>query len=71
MKYDQSEFAYRIDCRPDYAFLTVELPVAKTLKVEASAMATMDTNVRMRTRFKGGWGRFLSGESIFINEFAA
>jgi uncharacterized protein (TIGR00266 family) len=34
-------------------------------------MATMDTNVRMKTKFKGGLGRFLTGESLFINEFTA
>ena len=41
------------------------------LKVEASAMATMDTNISMKTKFKGGLSRFLTGESIFINEFTA
>ena len=34
-------------------------------------MATMDTNIRMKTKLTGGFGRFLSGESIFINEFTA
>jgi uncharacterized protein (TIGR00266 family) len=41
------------------------------LKVEASAMATMDTHVAMKTRMRGGLGRFLTGESLFLNEFTA
>ena len=64
-------FQHTIECRPDYAFLTVQLPKDQTLKVEASAMATMDSNVEMKTKFKGGFGRFLTGESLFINEFTA
>lgn len=51
--------------------LTVKIPGGRTLKVEASAMATMDTNLIMKTKFKGGLGRLLGGESIFINEFTA
>ena len=62
---------YTIEGQPDYAFLTVEIPVNETLKVEASSMATMDTNLRMKTKFRGGVSRFLTGESIFINEFTA
>ncbi len=65
------QFKYQIDHKPDYSFLTVEIPSGKTLKVEASAMATMDTNISMKTKFKGGLSRFLTGESIFINEFTA
>lgn len=68
---EQPGFRFRIDGRPDYAFLTVELGANQTLKVEASAMATMDTNLRMKTRLKGGLGRFLTGESLFVNEFTA
>lgn len=67
----RSDFDHEIECRPDFAFLTVQLPADQTLKVEASAMATMDVNVEMKTKFKGGLGRFLTGESLFINEFTA
>lgn len=62
---------YTIEGRPDYSYLTVQIPADETLKVEASAMATMDTNIKMKTRLKGGFKRFLSGESLFINEFTA
>jgi uncharacterized protein (TIGR00266 family) len=62
---------FAIEGRPDFAFLTVQLPKGEVLKVEASAMAAMDTNLEMKTKLRGGLGRFLSGESIFINEFTA
>lgn len=62
---------YKIEGRPDYAFLTVQIPANETLKVEASAMATMDTHLEMKTKLKGGLGRFLTGENLFLNEFKA
>ena len=71
MNYEDSHLDYRLECRPDFSFLTVNLPQSQTMKVEASAMATMDTHIRMKTKLKGGLGRFLTGESIFINEFTA
>lgn len=64
-------FDFKFDCKPDYGFLTVKIPNGKKIKVEAAAMASMDTNLEMKTKFKGGFKRFLSGESIFINEFTA
>jgi uncharacterized protein (TIGR00266 family) len=64
-------FQHSTSCDPDYAFLEVIIPEGQTLKVEASAMATMDTNLEMKTKFKGGLSRFISGESIFINEFSS
>ncbi|MBK8635632.1 MAG: TIGR00266 family protein [Saprospiraceae bacterium] len=66
-----SEFAFEIIGAPDYAYAEVIIPEGKTLKVEASAMATMDTNIEMKTKFKGGLSRLLTGESIFINEFTS
>jgi len=64
-------YKFKVEGRPDYAFLTVKIPADKTLRVEASAMATMDTNLVMKTKAKGGLGRLLTSESIFINEFTA
>ncbi len=57
--------------QPDYGFVTVHVPAGETLKVEASAMATMDTNMQMKTKMRGGLGRMVTGENIFINEFTA
>ncbi len=68
---EQKEFEYTIDARPDFAFLNVQLPQGAKMKVEASAMATMDTNLVMKTKMKGGFGRLLTGENLFINEFSA
>ena len=68
---DKKGFEYRFDCKPDYGFITVQIPSGKKLKVEAAAMATMDTNIEMKTKLKGGFSRFLSGESLFINEYTA
>jgi uncharacterized protein (TIGR00266 family) len=62
---------FEIEGRPDFSFLTVKIPAKKTLKVEASAMATMDSHLVMKTKIKGGFSRLLSGESIFMNEFTA
>jgi uncharacterized protein (TIGR00266 family) len=64
-------FEFRLDGKPDYAFLTVTIPAGRTLKVEAAAMATLDTNIKMKTKLGGGFRRFLGGESLFINEFTA
>ena len=67
----QHEHEFRIECKPDFSFLTVQVPASQTLKVEASAMATMSTNMVMKTKMKGGLSRFLGGENIFINEYTA
>ncbi len=67
----KSEFQFRFDCKPDFGFVTVQIPAGQTLKVEASAMATMDPHLKMKTKMGGGFSRFLTGESLFINEFSA
>lgn len=64
-------FRYQLSGQPDYCFISVEIPAGETIKVEASAMASMTTNMLMKTRAKGGLSRFMSGESVFINEFTA
>jgi uncharacterized protein (TIGR00266 family) len=66
-----SQYTFNFECRPDYSLLRVQLQSGQTIKVEASAMATMDVNLQMKTKMKGGLGRLLGGESIFINEFTA
>lgn len=68
---DFAGLKFRIDGSPDFGFVTVDLPCGQMLKVEASAMATMDTNLVMKTKMKGGISRMLSGENLFINEFTA
>ena len=66
-----STYPFSIEASPEYALLTVEIPAEQTLKVEASAMASMDRHIQMKTRMRGGLKRFLAKESIFLNEFTA
>jgi uncharacterized protein (TIGR00266 family) len=67
----RSDYEFRLEAQPDFSFLTVRLQADQTLKVESSAMATMDTNLVMKTKMRGGLARLLTGESMFINEFTA
>ena len=71
MNIETTEYDYRIEAQPDFSFLTVKLQPNQTIKVEASAMATMDTNLKLKTKMSGGFKRLLTGESVFINEFTA
>lgn len=66
-----NNFEHEIIAKDEYTALTVKIPEGKTLKVEAAAMASMDSNISMKTRLKGGFKRFLAKESLFINEFTA
>ncbi len=70
-----SEIAYQIEHSPAYASLILDLLPQQTVLVEASAMAAMDTSLKMKSKVKGGLmkglGRMLGGESLFINEFTA
>ncbi len=66
-----SLYPYKLLNRPDFAFLYVKIPAGKMLRVESSAMATMTPNLKMKTKMKGGIGRFVTGESVFMNEFTA
>ncbi len=64
-------YEFKIEGGPDYAYVNVQIPRGQTLKVEASAMATMSTNLKMKTKMRGGFSRLFAGESIFLNEFTA
>ena len=43
-------YEYAISKRPDYAYLEVQIPQSKKLMVEGAAMATMTTNIKMKTK---------------------
>lgn len=64
-------YPYQIERSPEYALLTVQIPADQMIKVEASAMVSMDRHIQMKTKLKGGLKRFLSRESIFLNEFTS
>jgi uncharacterized protein (TIGR00266 family) len=65
------DYNYAIEGSPDFARVCIDLPKDAMIKGEASAMISMDSNISMKTKFKGGFKRFLGGESLFINEFTA
>lgn len=71
MDYEKTDFSHTIDAAPDYGMVSATIPAGKTLKVESSAMAYMDSSLIMRTKMGGGFKRMLSGEKIFINEFTS
>jgi uncharacterized protein (TIGR00266 family) len=70
-----SEIAYKIEHAPAYAFLILDLAPNETVLVESSAMAAMDSCIKMKSKVKGGLmkglGRMLGGESLFLSEFTA
>ncbi|ACB50082.1 hypothetical protein cce_0731 [Crocosphaera subtropica ATCC 51142] len=70
-----SNITYQIEHSPAYASLILDLRPQQTVLVEASAMAAMDTSVKMQSKIRGGLmkgvGRMLGGESLFINQFTA
>lgn len=71
MNPDRTDFPYTIASAPDYGLVNVTIPQGRTLRVEASAMAYMDSSLSMKTQMRGGFKRMLSGEKLFINEFTA
>ena len=70
-----NDIPYKIEHSPAYASLVLNVPANQTVLVEASAMAAMDSGLKMKSKIKGGLlkgvGRMLGGESLFINEFTA
>ena len=71
MDQKKTDFPYSIEAAPDYGMAAITIPAGRTLKVEASAMAYMDSSLKMKTKMGGGLKRMLSGEKLFINEFSA
>lgn len=70
-----TEIKYDIEHQPAYASLKLSLKANQTVKVEAGAMAAMDSCIQMKSKAKGGikqgLGRLLGGESLFVSEFTA
>ncbi|MFW5742318.1 MAG: TIGR00266 family protein [Spirochaetota bacterium] len=71
MNPDRTDYPYTVAAAPDYGLVNVTIPQGRTLRVEASAMAYMDSTLSMKTKMRGGFKRVLSGEKLFINEFTA
>ncbi|MDA3955576.1 TIGR00266 family protein [Oceanispirochaeta sp.] len=68
---EKTDYPFTLESQPDYGILNVKIPQGKTLKVEASAMAWMDSSLTMKAKMKGGLKRMLSGENLVISEFTA
>lgn len=71
MDLKKTDYPFNISAAPDYGMVNITIPQGKTLKAEASAMAYMDTSIKMKAKLGGGLKRMLSGEKLFINEFTA
>lgn len=68
---ENSKYVFSVQHRPDFSWLTVNVPANKKIYIEASSMAAMSKNMKMKTKLKGGFGRLITRESLFINEFTA
>jgi len=64
--YEYQEFG-----NPEFGAIDVFLKENQSIMVEAGAMMTMDTHISMKSQSRGGLGRFLTGESIFITQYTA
>lgn len=69
-------YDFELTSQPDYGFLRVQLKPGQTITVENAAMASMDSNVVMKSKMRGGLlsslkRKFLTGESMIINDFTA
>lgn len=65
--------SFDITQRPDFAFLTVQLPAGGKIHSEPGAMATMTPNIKLTAGLKGGVmasiKRGLGGESLIISTY--
>jgi uncharacterized protein (TIGR00266 family) len=64
----------KIEAKPAFAYLDVELAPGETIVAEADAMATMSSELDMTAKFNGGLfqgvaKKFLGSESLFVNHF--
>lgn len=62
---------FTIDKQHDFTWLNVKVPAGKKLFSEAGAMASMSTDIQMKSKFKGALTRFLTNESLFLTEYSA
>ena len=60
--------------KPAFAAIFITLDPGEKITAEAGAMASMDSNLTMKTEFSGGFfpalmRKFFGGESLFVNVF--
>lgn len=64
----------KIEAKPAFAYLDIELAPNETIIAESDAMATMSSELDMNAKFNGGFfqglaKKFLGSESLFVNHF--
>jgi uncharacterized protein (TIGR00266 family) len=64
----------KIEAKPVFAYLDIELQPGETFVAESDAMATMAAELDMEAKFNGGFMRGIAkklfgGESLFVNHF--
>jgi len=65
---------HKIDYGPAFSLLSMKIGEGDKITAEAGAMVSMDQNISIETKMKGGFGKalarsFLGGESFFMNHF--
>ncbi len=62
---------FTIEQNPEFTWLKILVPTQEKVFVEASAMASMTSNMSLKALFRGGLRRFFTGENLFLSEFTA
>jgi len=67
---------HRIESRPSYALVEVQLEAGERIVAEAGAMSWMSSNIRTETKVRGGLlsglkRKLLAGETLFQNTYEA
>lgn len=65
----------KVDGRPAFGYLHVDLAPGESFIAESDAMASMSAEMEMKAKFNGGFFRgvgkkMFAGESLFVNEFS-
>lgn len=75
MTQDYSEYNYSIEHSPIYAAVNVDLGIGESLIVEKSAMAGMDSAIKLKSFLRGGIfksiGRLFTRESLLLTKLTA
>ena len=65
----------KVNARPSFAYIDIDLEPGESLIAESDAMASMTSDLDMKAMLNGGLikgllRKFLGGESLFINQFS-
>ena len=65
------EVQFEIKGQPDYSALTLHLQPTQSVNCEIGSMMSMAPNLKLVSKFKGGFGRLLTGENLVVNRYSA